>query len=139
MVSNDDFDGKATNLNCFYLHINFEQKYPKLAIVAYGEDFRVGSNFELLARKKHLCSDALNLENMGFAPNYKSKQSEGNCHAEYCLTCLMVTITLFGQRFFFQSQNRTRLSQKAYLITYPTIYVRTYFFKGVVADDWNRC
>ena len=33
MVSNDDFDGKATNLNCVYLHINFEQKYPKPAIV----------------------------------------------------------------------------------------------------------
>ena len=33
MVSNDDFDGKATHLNCFYLHINFEQKYLKLAIV----------------------------------------------------------------------------------------------------------
>jgi len=32
MVSNDDFDGKATHLNCFYLHINFEQKYPKPAI-----------------------------------------------------------------------------------------------------------
>ena len=34
MVSNDDFDGKATHLNCFYLHINFEQKYPKPAIMA---------------------------------------------------------------------------------------------------------
>ena len=34
MVSNDDFDGKATHLNCFYLHINFEQIYPKPAIVA---------------------------------------------------------------------------------------------------------
>ena len=33
MVSNDDFDVKATHLNCFYLHINFEQKYPKPAIV----------------------------------------------------------------------------------------------------------
>ena len=33
MVSNDDFDGKATHLNCFYLHINFEQKYPKPAMV----------------------------------------------------------------------------------------------------------
>jgi hypothetical protein len=33
MVSNDDFDGKATHLICFYLHINFEQKYPKPAIV----------------------------------------------------------------------------------------------------------
>jgi hypothetical protein len=33
MVSNDDFDGKETNLSCFYLHINFEQKYPKPAIV----------------------------------------------------------------------------------------------------------
>ena len=29
MDSNDHFDGKATHLNCFYLHINFEQKYPK--------------------------------------------------------------------------------------------------------------
>ena len=37
MASNDDFDGKATNLNCFYLCINFEQKYPKLAIVVRGE------------------------------------------------------------------------------------------------------
>ena len=34
MVSNDDFDGRATNLNCFYLHVNFEQKYPKPTIVA---------------------------------------------------------------------------------------------------------
>ena len=33
MVSNDDFDGKATHFNCFYLQINFEQKYPKPAIV----------------------------------------------------------------------------------------------------------
>ena len=33
MVSNDDFDGKATHLNYFYLHINFEQIYPKTAIV----------------------------------------------------------------------------------------------------------
>ena len=35
MVSSDDFDGKATHLNCFYLHINFEQKYPKPAIVRH--------------------------------------------------------------------------------------------------------
>ena len=34
MVSNDDFDGKATNLNGFYLHVNFEQKSPKTAIVS---------------------------------------------------------------------------------------------------------
>ena len=33
MVSNDDFDDKATHSNCFYLHINFEQKYPEPAIV----------------------------------------------------------------------------------------------------------
>ena len=33
MVSNDAFDGKATHLDCFYLHTNFEQKYPKPAIV----------------------------------------------------------------------------------------------------------
>ena len=34
MVSSDDFDGKATNLNGFYQHINFEQKNPKPAIVS---------------------------------------------------------------------------------------------------------
>ena len=32
MVAND-FDGKATHLNGFYMHMNFEQKYPKPAIV----------------------------------------------------------------------------------------------------------
>ena len=34
MVSNDDFDGKATNLNYLYLQTNFEQKFLKPAIVA---------------------------------------------------------------------------------------------------------
>ena len=29
MDANDDFDGKLTNLNCFYKDIIFEQKYPK--------------------------------------------------------------------------------------------------------------
>ena len=34
MVANDDCDGKAaTHLNCFYMHMIFEQKYPKPAIV----------------------------------------------------------------------------------------------------------
>ena len=36
MVSNDDFGGKATNLCCFQLHINFEQNYPKPAIVRWS-------------------------------------------------------------------------------------------------------
>ena len=35
MVANDDFDGKTTHLNCFYMHMIFEQKYPKPAIVLY--------------------------------------------------------------------------------------------------------
>jgi hypothetical protein len=30
MVANDD---KATNSNCFHMHLIFEQKYPKPAIV----------------------------------------------------------------------------------------------------------
>ena len=34
MDTNDDFYGKELNLNCFYMHTNFEQKYPKTAIVA---------------------------------------------------------------------------------------------------------
>ena len=33
MGANDDFDGKPTNLNRFYKHLIFEQKYPKLTIV----------------------------------------------------------------------------------------------------------
>ena len=33
MDTNDDFYGKELNLNCFYMHSNFEQKYPKTAIV----------------------------------------------------------------------------------------------------------
>ena len=33
MVANDDFDGKATHLNFFYMHMIFEQKYPKSALV----------------------------------------------------------------------------------------------------------
>ena len=36
MIANDDFDGKANHLNCFYMHMNFEQKYPQPAIVEYG-------------------------------------------------------------------------------------------------------
>ena len=38
MVSNDDFDGKATHLICFYMHINFEQKYHKPAIVVQSRN-----------------------------------------------------------------------------------------------------
>ena len=33
MDTNDDFYGKELNLNCFYMHTNFGQKYPKTAIV----------------------------------------------------------------------------------------------------------
>ena len=33
MDSNDDFYGKELNLNCFYMHTNFGQKYLKTAIV----------------------------------------------------------------------------------------------------------
>ena len=33
MATNDDFYGKELNLNCFYMHTNFEQKYPKTAVV----------------------------------------------------------------------------------------------------------
>ena len=33
MNANDDFYGKELNLNCFYMHTIFGQKYLKLAIV----------------------------------------------------------------------------------------------------------
>ena len=35
MDTNDDFYGKELNLNCFYMHTNFEQKYPITAIVSW--------------------------------------------------------------------------------------------------------
>ena len=53
MVSNDDFDGKATNLNCFYIHINFEQKYPKPAIVPSKQVPQFRRQFELF--KHSIC------------------------------------------------------------------------------------
>ena len=34
MGTNDDFYDKEFNLNCFYMPSNFEQKYPKTAIVS---------------------------------------------------------------------------------------------------------
>ena len=46
MDTNDDFYGKELNLNCFYMHTNFEQKYPKTAIVI-GPDSPC-SNIKLL-------------------------------------------------------------------------------------------
>ena len=33
MDAKDGFDGKPTNLNCFYMHTIFEQEYLKPAIV----------------------------------------------------------------------------------------------------------
>ena len=33
MDANDDFFDKELNLNCFYIHTIFRQKYPKPAIV----------------------------------------------------------------------------------------------------------
>ena len=48
MVANDDFDGKATHINCFYMHMIFEQKYPKPAIVRKGE--RRQKLFEIFLR-----------------------------------------------------------------------------------------
>ena len=41
MVPNDDFDGKTTYLNCFNIHMIFEQKYPKPAIVGGGSNPRL--------------------------------------------------------------------------------------------------
>ena len=35
MDANDDFNGKELNLNCFYMHTIFGQKYPKPAIVYF--------------------------------------------------------------------------------------------------------
>ena len=47
MVANDDFDGKAPHINCFYMHMIFEQKYlkPYSAIrgLQNGFDRKVGS------------------------------------------------------------------------------------------------
>ena len=34
MDANDDFNGKELNLNCFYMHTIFAQKYPKPIVKA---------------------------------------------------------------------------------------------------------
>ena len=34
MDANDDLYGKELDLNCFYMPTNFEQKYPKTAIMS---------------------------------------------------------------------------------------------------------
>ena len=60
MVSKDDFDSKATNLNFFNLHINFEQKYPKLAIVhreeprEFSDLVRARDEDQLMPQDHHL-------------------------------------------------------------------------------------
>ena len=45
MDANDGFDGKPTNLNCFYIHTIFEQKYLKPAIVTYTRGCQLGDIF----------------------------------------------------------------------------------------------
>ena len=39
MDANDDFYGKGLNLNCFYMHTIFGQKYPKTTIHSEFSDF----------------------------------------------------------------------------------------------------
>ena len=70
MESNDDFYGKELNLNCFYMHTNFEQKYPKTAVVKgknkssfgwrYDRDAEV-PGFILVVVQKNLKIPGLNL------------------------------------------------------------------------------
>ena len=38
MDTNDDFYGRELNLNCFYMHTNFGQKYPEMAIVSWDPE-----------------------------------------------------------------------------------------------------
>ena len=48
-LHNDDFDGKENHLNCFYMHMIFEQKYPKPALVSGQKGIGIQLNFPLLA------------------------------------------------------------------------------------------
>jgi hydrogenase maturation factor len=54
MDTNDDFYGKELNLNCFYMHTNFEQKYPKTAIVICMDTKRKESAFSFHAKQQCL-------------------------------------------------------------------------------------
>ena len=52
MGTNDDFYDKEFNLKCFYMPSNFEQKYPKTAIVHEGGKIQM-TKFKIV--KKHIC------------------------------------------------------------------------------------
>ena len=55
MDTNDDFYGKELNLNCFYMHTNFEQKYSKTAIVIrVSQEFLAGFQKNVLGSYEFL-------------------------------------------------------------------------------------
>ena len=63
MDSNDDFYGKELNLNYFYMHTNFGQKYLKTAIVrAY-----------LVTMLKALGLRSVNLDSNSWCPRFSQK------------------------------------------------------------------
>ena len=70
MVSNDGLDGKATNSNCFYLHINFEQKFLKPAIVTAQctQFLQYLPNVSYVWPMSHISAQCCSRSNLGFLP-----------------------------------------------------------------------
>ena len=66
MGTNEDFYDKEFNLNCFYMPSNFEQKYPKTAIVIEPEN-----------GDKNICSLTKSNRGTNFAsPSWSSNAAE---------------------------------------------------------------
>ena len=63
MDSNDDFYGKELNLNCFYMHTNFGQKYLKKAIV--------------MVQENALCIKRVKVSLIAYLGNRLSEESQG--------------------------------------------------------------
>ena len=69
MDANDSFDGKPTNVNCFYMHTIFEQKYLKPAIVlTYPTKYSKASRYTVFGSRKKPCSSKPRF--MRFIPMY---------------------------------------------------------------------
>ena len=73
MASNDDFYGKELNLNCFYMHTNFGQKYLKTAIV-YIVRFLTSQDTDSLTFKHKLGSSTASGGHSQLFPKYPSWQ-----------------------------------------------------------------
>ena len=100
METNDDFYGKEVNLNCFYMHINFEQKYPKMAIVIPKMDIKMFHHSEIKTHlilvdplkycKKHFKIYYILIIDLRFVLYSKNVLSKVKCHIEVKITVVFL-------------------------------------------------